>query len=152
MLLGARARADAVRSGAKKATIEGIFLLPEGVGERIVSESLGDLAEEVDADDDDIVLRRTLTEEGRSRCYVGGIAVPVKALAALGERLVSYHGQREQARLTDPAEQLGILDDFLNEEARRAKAGLSEPWSEVEKVRRELSELLSSTEARLKVL
>jgi DNA repair protein RecN (Recombination protein N) len=150
MLLGARARADAVRSGAKKATIEGIFLLPEGVGERILSESLGDLAEEVDADDDDIVLRRTLTEEGRSRCYVGGVVVPVKALAALGERLVSYHGQREQARLTDPAEQLGILDGFLDEEASSAKDRLGELWGRVEKDQRELIERRSSAEARLR--
>ena len=149
MLLGGRARADAVRAGAKKATIEGTFVLPESVGEKILSESLGDLAEEIDADEG-IVLRRTLTEEGRSRCYVGGITVPVKALAALGERLVSYHGQREQARLTDPAEQLSILDDFLDEGALRAKAGLGELWSQVEKDRRELSELLSSAEARLR--
>jgi len=81
---------------------------------------------------------------------VGGIAVPVKALASLGERLVSYHGQREQARLTDPAEQLGILDDFLDEEASRAKASLGELWGRVEKDRRELTELRSSSEARLR--
>jgi DNA repair protein RecN (Recombination protein N) len=81
---------------------------------------------------------------------VGGITVPVRALAALGERLVSYHGQREQARLTDPAEQLRILDDFLDEEAEQAKAYLGELWSRVEKDRRELSELKSSAEARLR--
>jgi DNA repair protein RecN (Recombination protein N) len=149
MLLGGRARAETVRSGAKKSTVEGTFVLPEGVRERILLESLGDLAGEVDADEG-IVLRRTLTEEGRSRCYVGGVAVPVKALAALGERLVSYHGQREQARLVDPAEQLGILDDFLDEEASNAKARLSELWTRVEKDRRELTELRSSSEARLR--
>jgi DNA repair protein RecN (Recombination protein N) len=149
MLLGGRARAETVRSGAKKSTVEGTFVLPEGVRERILLESLGDLAEEVDADEG-IVLRRTLTEEGRSRCYVGAVAVPVKALAALGERLVSYHGQREQARLVDPAEQLGILDDFLDEEASNAKARLSELWTRVEKDRRELTELRSSSEARLR--
>lgn len=149
MLLGGRARAEAVRAGAKKATIEGTFVLPEGIGEKILLESLGDLAEEVEADEG-IVLRRTLTEEGRSRCYVGGVTVPVKALASLGERLVSYHGQREQARLVDPAEQLGILDDFLDEEAERAKDNLRETWGRVEKDRRELSELRSSWEARLR--
>ncbi len=149
MLLGGRARAEAVRSGAKKATVEGTFVLPDEVGERMLSEVLGELAEEVDADEG-IVLRRTLTEEGRSRCYVGGVAVPVKALASLGERLVSYHGQREQARLTDPAEQLGILDDFLDEEASGAKADLGRLWGRVEKDRRELSELRSSSEARLR--
>ncbi len=149
MLLGGRARAEAVRSGSKKATIEGTFVLPEGVGEKMLHDSLGDLAEEVDAGEE-IVLRRTLTEEGRSRCYVGGVTVPVKALAALGVRLVSYHGQREQARLVDPAEQLGILDDFLDEESLRAKDALGELWVQVESDRRELAELRSSSEARVR--
>jgi DNA repair protein RecN (Recombination protein N) len=149
MLLGGRARAEAVRSGAKKATVEGTFVLPNEVGERMLFDALGDLAEEIDPDEG-IVLRRTLTEEGRSRCYIGGVAVPVKALASLGERLVSYHGQREQARLTDPAEQLGILDDFLDKEASEAKASLSELCSQVEKDRRELAELRSSSEARIR--
>src|SRR5919202_372718 len=149
MLLGGRARTDAVRSGTGRAVIEGTFVLPEEIAGRTLRETVGDLAEEVDADEE-IVLRRTLTEEGRSRCYVGGVAVPVKALASLGERLVSYHGQREQARLVDPAEQLGILDDFLDEEALRAKAALAGLWSRVEKDRRELVELRSSVEARIR--
>jgi DNA repair protein RecN (Recombination protein N) len=74
----------------------------------------------------------------------------VKALASLGERLVSYHGQREQARLVDPSEQLGILDDFLDEESVRARAGLPELWAKVESDRRELEELRSGSEARVR--
>lgn len=149
MLLGSRARSEAVRSGSKKATVEGTFILPEDVREKILNESLGDLAEELDGGDE-LALRRTLTEDGRSRCYVGGIAVPVKSLAALGERLVSYHGQREQARLTEPAEQLIILDDFLDDKATRAKDERSTLWQSVERDRRELKELRSSEEARLR--
>ena len=149
MLLGSRARSEAVRSGSKKATVEGTFVLPEDVRTKILNESLGDLAEELE-DEDELALRRTLTEDGRSRCYVGGVAVPVKSLAALGERLVSYHGQREQARLTEPAEQLAILDDFLDEKAARAKEQRSKLWHSVERDRRELEELRSSEEARLR--
>ena len=103
MLLGGRARSETVRSGARKAAVEGTFVLPEETGSRLLNEALGDLAEEVE-DDDGLVLRRTLTGEGRSRCYVGGVSVPVRALASLGERLVSYHSQREQTRLTEPQE------------------------------------------------
>ncbi len=149
MLLGGRARAEAVRSGADRATIEGTFFLPDGVAEKMLSDSLGDLAGEIEIDDG-LVLRRTLTREGRSRCFVGGVSVPVKALASLGERLVSYHGQRDQARLVEPAAQLGILDDFLDEAAVRAKADLAELWARVEADRRELSELRSSSEARVR--
>jgi DNA repair protein RecN (Recombination protein N) len=148
MLLGGRARSEAVRAGALRATVEGTFVLPEETRSAILVEALGDLSEEVEADDD-LVLRRTLTEEGRSRCYVGGVAVPVRALAALGERLVSYHSQREHTRLTEPAEQLAILDDFLDKSARAAKGERESLWQTVERERRELEGIRASAQARL---
>jgi DNA repair protein RecN (Recombination protein N) len=149
MLLGGRARSDTVRAGASKATVEGTFVLPQETGPGILTDALGDLAEEVE-DEDGLVLRRTLTEEGRSRCYVGGVSVPVRALASLGERLVSYHSQREQTRLTEPAEQLAILDDFLDESAATAKREHAALWHAVERDRLELQEILASSEARLR--
>lgn len=152
MLLGGRARSEAVRAGAKRATVEGTFILPEDVAPRVLSEALGDLAEELEDDiaGDGLLLRRTLTADGRSKCYVGGMTVPVKVLAALGERLVSYHSQREQTRLTEPAEQLGILDDFLDDSAARAKEVHGLLWHTVERDRRELAEITASSEARLR--
>ena len=149
MLLGGRARSEAVRAGARRATVEGTFVLPEETRSAVLAEALGDLAEEIDSDDG-LVLRRTLTEDGRSRCYVGGVGVPVRALGVLGERLVSYHSQREQTRLTDPAEQLAILDDFLDEGAARAKHEHSTLWRAVERDRRELEGIRASAEARLR--
>jgi DNA repair protein RecN (Recombination protein N) len=149
MLLGGRARSEAVRAGAKRASVEGTFVLPDETQTTIVTEALGDLAEEIDPDDG-LVLRRTLTDDGRSRCYVAGVAVPVRALASLGERLVSYHGQREQVRLTEPAEQLAILDDFLDAGASTAKTEHEVLWQAVERDRRELEEITASSEARLR--
>ncbi len=151
LLLGGRARSETVRTGSDKATIEGTFLLPDDLGREMLSGVLGDLAEEIDLDTDDgLVLRRTLTGEGRSRCYVCGVTVPVKALASLGERLVSYHSQREQTRLTEPSEQLEILDDFLDEGAARSKEERIKLWSQVEGDRRELAEVRASAESRLR--
>ena len=147
MLLGGRARSEAVRAGTRRATVEGTFVLPDETS--IFGEALGDLAEEVDPDDS-LVLRRTLTEDGRSRCYVSGIAVPVRTLAALGERLVSYHSQREHTRLTEPTEQLAILDDFLDEGALEAKGQHGSLWHAVQRDRRELEEIRASGEARLR--
>jgi DNA repair protein RecN (Recombination protein N) len=149
MLLGGRARSETVRSGARRATVEGTFVLPEETGARFLIEALGDLAEEVD-DDDGLVLRRTLTGEGRSRCYVGGVSVPVRALASLGERLVSYHSQREQTRLTEPAEQLAILDDFLDTTAAEARHEHELIWRAVENDRAALQEIRTTSEARLR--
>jgi DNA repair protein RecN (Recombination protein N) len=149
MLLGGRARSETVRSGAGKATVEGTFVLPGETSSQILVDALGDLAEEVEQEDG-LVLRRTLTGEGRSRCYVGGVSVPVRALASLGEKLVSYHSQREQTRLTEPSEQLAILDDFLDFEAAEARHGHEEIWRSVEGDRGELHELKTTSEARLR--
>ena len=149
MLLGGRARSEAVRSGAKKATVEGTFVVPDETRSAALTEALGDLAEEVEGDDG-VVMRRTLTEDGRSRCYVGRVAVPVRALASLGERMVSYHSQREHTRLTEPADQLAILDDFLDEGALRAREEREMLWHAVERDRRELAEMTASSEARLR--
>lgn len=151
MLLGGRARSEAVRAGAKKATVEGTFSLPEDLMSNILSDALGELAEDFDTEDG-LFLRRTLTGDGRSKCYVNGVSVPVRSLAALGEKLVSYHGQREQARLTEPAEQLAILDDFLDEAAVEAKGEHRELWGAVERDRRELAGITASSEARLREL
>jgi DNA repair protein RecN (Recombination protein N) len=98
LLLGGRARSESVRAGASKATVEGTFVLPQETGAQILADALGDLADEVE-EEDGLLLRRTVTGEGRSRCYVGGVSVPVKALASLGERLVSYHSQSQQSNL-----------------------------------------------------
>ena len=149
LLLGARSRSETVRAGSPRATVEGTFVLPGETGPRILAEALGDLAEEVETEED-LILRRTLTGEGRSRCFVGGVSVPVKALASLGERLVSYHGQREQARLTEPSEQLAILDDFLAESASQAKRDHGSLWRTVQSDRRELEEISATSEARLR--
>jgi DNA repair protein RecN (Recombination protein N) len=149
MLLGGRARSETVRSGATRATVEGTFVLPEEAGSRILHEALGDLAEEVE-EDDGLILRRTLTGEGRSRCYVGGVSVPVRALASLGEKLVSYHSQREQIRLTEPSEQLAILDDFLDFSAAEHRRGHELIWRSVESDRAALQEIKATSEARLR--
>ena len=149
LLLGGRARSETVRAGAKRATVEGAFSLPEDIMRTVLNDALGDLAEDLETEDG-LLLRRTLTGDGRSKCYVNGVTVPVRSLAALGEKLVSYHGQREQARLTEPAEQLAILDDFLNKTALRAKQEHRELWGTVERDRRELREIRATSESRLR--
>jgi DNA repair protein RecN (Recombination protein N) len=149
MLLGGRARSEVVRAGARRATVEGTFDLPDETCPSVLEEALGDLAEEVEAEDG-VVMRRTLTADGRSRCYVGGVTVSVRALASLGKRIVSYHGQREQTRLAEPAEQLAILDDFLDEDDVRAREERETLWRAVERDRRKLEEITASSEARLR--
>jgi len=88
LLLGGRASGDLVRTGEDAASIEAIF------------ESAGD----------ELVIRREVTSQGRSRAYVDGALVTATALKDLSSRLVELHGQHEHQTLLDPATHLGVLD------------------------------------------
>jgi DNA repair protein RecN (Recombination protein N) len=88
LLLGGRASGDLVRTGEDAASIEAIF------------ESSGD----------ELVIRREVTSQGRSRAFVNGALVTATALKDLSSRLVELHGQHEHQTLLDPTTHLGVVD------------------------------------------
>ena len=108
LLFGGRGDATRVRAGQDLAIIDGRLLLePESVSARRVADAGGEL----DADNT-LVLRRTVTANGRSRGFAGGAPVPVSVLGDIGIHLFSVHGQSDQLRLTRPAEQRAALDRY----------------------------------------
>ena len=105
LLLGDRADRAAVRPGAGKATIEGVFdALPSATRQAL--ETAGLDAEE------SLILRREVTSEGRSRAWINGSPATIGALARLGESLVDLHGQHQTVQLLEPATQRDLLDAF----------------------------------------
>jgi DNA repair protein RecN (Recombination protein N) len=90
LLVGGRADATVVRSGATEARVEGRF---------------------VDGDDE-VVLARVVPIEGRSRAYVNGRLATVATLAEFGARLVDIHGQHAHQSLLGPSVQRGALDRY----------------------------------------
>ena len=56
------------------------------------------------------LLRRMISENGRSRAWINGTTVTLQQLAGLGERLVEIHGQNEHILLVQSAEQFRLLD------------------------------------------
>jgi DNA repair protein RecN (Recombination protein N) len=90
LLLGGRASADLVRTGEDSAAVEAIF------------ESGGK----------EILVRREITAQGRSRAYVNGDLTAVGGLRELAGGLVEIHGQHEHHTLLDPSTHLGVLDSF----------------------------------------
>src|SRR5665647_2943849 len=106
LLLGARADAGLVRTGASKAVVEGVVQVgPEHPATLRALEAGGD-AEDV------LILARTVSAEGRSKAHVGGRTVPVSVLGELGELLVAVHGQSDQWRLRQPEQHRVVLDRF----------------------------------------
>ena len=90
LLLGGRASGDLVRTGEDVAAIEAIF---ENGG-------------------DEVLVRREITAQGRSRAFVNGALATAGALKELSARLIELHGQHEHQTLLDPATHLGVLDAF----------------------------------------
>ena len=106
LLLGARAEAALVRTGAKTAVVEGVVDVgPEHLASLRVIEAGGDVQ-------DGLILVRTVSAGGRSKAHVGGRTVPVSVLGELGELLVAVHGQSDQWRLRQPEQHRIVLDRF----------------------------------------
>jgi DNA repair protein RecN (Recombination protein N) len=91
LLLGARASADLVRTGEPLATIEAIF---------------------DDASGRELIVRREISNQGRSRSFIDGALATASALRDLSARLVELHGQHEHQVLLDPLAHLPLLDDY----------------------------------------
>ena len=108
LLLGGRASSEHIRSGAKEATLEAVFSLS---GHPPILEKLKEWDLLPDGTED-LLLRRILSREGRSRMYVNGTLVPLHQMAELGGCLVDIHGQHEQQSLLSSKVQMQVLDAF----------------------------------------
>ena len=105
---GARADAGLVRRGASQAAVSAIFAPgPE--------HPVWDILEEKGlsyAKDEDLVLRRTVGADGRSRAFVNDQATSVGVLRELGEQLIEVHGQHETVGLLDTRTHRSLLDAY----------------------------------------
>ena len=113
LLLGGRASTGQIRTGAKDASVDGVFDLPKGaVREEIARMLEAEL-------DEEMLITRTVDVEGRSRCRVNGRPVTVGMLRDVGRRLIEIHGQQDHENLLQPAEQRLLLDRFSGAEGLR---------------------------------
>ncbi len=107
LLLGERGSTDLIRTGADRATVEGVF---DANGDADLLALLDERGVEVE--DGLIVLKREVAATGRTRAWVNGSAVTAGVLAEVGRLLVNLHGQHEAQTLLDPEAQRHILDAF----------------------------------------
>ena len=107
LLLGERASAELIRTGADRAVVEGVF----DVGDK--SEVARILDERgIELDEGRVVLRREIAIAGRTRAWVNDTTTTAAALAEIGRALVNLHGQHEAQTLLDEESQRRILDAF----------------------------------------
>jgi DNA repair protein RecN (Recombination protein N) len=106
LALGERAESGLVRAGCDQASVAACFSLP------VDHPALGLLAEQGLEAEDEIVLRRIVTKDGRSRAFVNDQPAGVALLRRIGAMLVEVQGQHEQMGLADPASHTMFLDTF----------------------------------------
>ena len=109
LLLGARADAALVRSGADRLSVDGIFSVGEEIAARV--EESGGLVE-----GGELIVGRSVRAAGRSRAHLGSRPVPASVLTDIVGSMVTIHGQADQIRLTGEAAQRRALDQFGGEE------------------------------------
>ena len=124
LLVGGRASAELVRTGEEAAAIEAIFETETG----------------------EVIVRREISAQGRSRAMIDGALVTTAALRDACGGLVDLHGQHEHQRLLDPATHLDLLDHFgaLGDQ----RAGVATAFGEWQRLRAERERLLTGERER----
>src|SRR6266542_924270 len=119
LLGGGRASADLVRTGEETATVEAIFETPAGR---------------------EVIIRREVSAQGRSRASVDGALATTTSLRELCGGLVDLHGQHEHQLLLDPAAHLDLLDEFAG--AASERVAVAAAFAVLQEVRDERERLL----------
>jgi DNA repair protein RecN (Recombination protein N) len=135
-LLGERGSSDLIRTGADKATVEGVF----DIGDR---RTIAELIDErgIEADDGTVVLKREIAANGRGRAWANGSPVTATVLGEIGRALVNLHGQHEAQTLLDSDSQRAILDEFGS--AVTQAHDVADSYSTLASIRREIAQLKS---------
>ena len=143
LLLGGRADSGTVRTGAKVARVEGVVHVADLPSFAAAVDEAGG-----EVEDDQVVLARNVSAEGRSRAYAGGASVPVSVLAGLAEPLVALHGQSDQHRLLAPRAQRDALDSFAGETVSQPLDRYVELRARLLAVEAELAEVTAASRER----
>lgn len=124
LAMGARANPGLVRKGEEKATVAARFDLPST---HHVFCLLKD--QDIECDDGDLVLRRILSAEGKSRAYINDQSVSAGTLRSVAQQLIEVHGQFDTHGLLDPKTHCALLDTYAGlEEQVEALGALWRDW------------------------
>ncbi|MCV6589465.1 MAG: DNA repair protein RecN [Marinobacterium sp.] len=147
LTLGDRADSDAVRDGAERAEVIATFDLSQIPQARQWLQS-----HDMDCDDE-CILKRVITREGRSRSYINGQPSPLALTRELGSYLIDIHGQHEHQRLLKKDHHRSLLDDFAGKAELAAQVRQRyQQWHRLTRQLREQTELSQEQTARVQLL
>ena len=140
IVCGDKAQGSMVRTGEEKAVVEATFDISKEPQVQKILEEIG-----IDPDDE-LVIRREVTESGKGRARVNGSMVNLSDLQHLGEELIQMHGQSEQLLLRDTRTHVKMLDDYAG------NGQLLDEYTKQWNLWNEIQNKISKTEERAKNL
>ncbi|WP_258359198.1 DNA repair protein RecN [Moorella sulfitireducens] len=142
LLVGARASAEYIRTGAERALVSGLFQVAGIPG---LEEILNEFGIPLEADGS-LLLSREISRSGRHSCRVNGRSLTLSMYQRIGQMLVDIHGQHAYQSILRPASQMDLLDGVAGLMALRAQVkGLYITWQNLQN---ELEELGGDEAAR----
>ena len=107
LLLGNRAETGLIRTGAEKLSVSGVFEIKDK------NNPFFALCKENELDvDDEIIIKRTLSRDGKGKIFLNDQPITARLLKELGAYLVEIHGQFDNQGLLNPATHLTVLDSY----------------------------------------
>lgn len=120
LMFGAKANQDVVRQGFDVAEVCGVYELPENHGALDVLQRIG-VRGEKDAGKTSVILRRQVTNKGKSNAWINDTPVTLSSLRELGYALIDILGQFDNQKLLDSSEHLSLVDEFLDGDSVQKK-------------------------------
>lgn len=146
-VLGGRTSRDLVRTGENKAFVSAVFsdISPK------IKDTLDSLG--YDADDDELLISREISAEGKNICKINSRPATVSALKQLSGVLIDIHGQHDSAVLQNPDLHIGYIDAFGNTQSELSVYYDSyKAMKETERAIKKISSDDSDKEARIDLL
>ena len=138
---GHKADGNQVRPGASKAEIYACFDLPQS-NTSPVTKWLKE--NDLDGDQDQLILSRIITSEGRSRGYINGRPAPLQQLKDLGEHLVDIHGQHAHQMLLHKDSPRTLLDSYGNYE--QTTQDVKQHFSDWQRIKKQVERLQNQSD------
>ncbi len=133
-LLGAKADKNLIRSGETSMRVDGIFT--------DLNEEVLQMLREWDLEcDEELIITRTLSVDGKSSVKICGFPATIKMLQSLSEKLADFCGQHESVGLLNSNNHLSLLDKFAGEEVSILKEKVLKCYDELKEVEQKFASL-----------
>ncbi|MBQ8027597.1 MAG: AAA family ATPase [Clostridia bacterium] len=140
-ILGERTSRELVRTGTDKASVTAVF--------KTKSSDLDVLLDEIGVDreeDGTLIIRRTISADGKNSCRVNGMPVTVSMLKSLGRELINIHGQHDSQRLLDAQSHCSFIDEMADDQELLAE--YRSLFNDLSSLRKEISSLITDDEEK----